>query len=444
MPMNKIVINQHNPKFSVQRPVKQLVLSEELADRQKYIAALQKKINVLSAEEVNREKDVSRKAHSWLTEKDRQKWKEEWEKKTEAATEFAKRMAENQRSVKQREVENRRRLLDKIDKDRQEKSKYEEPIGDRLERIRQEALQQRWEDFQEKRKHTKQLTELARCAPAKKAYLYQKMYKNFVEEIEMPELEKRKQKLAEKRSIYVPIRRDELREHADRYEEIIHKYEEVRVKEMEKRRLDSEDYMCKAQMEYKSSFTTKAIVKDMIERNKQKHHAAKQKENYTKKMTYAKIIKESYLPDASETKALELKRQIEKLKHPVRRPTERGSGTRKKSNEKANCTSNESDDVEYSAKSGIVDEIARKYRVLDESVDLPAKNRPDGVVAPAKEASSPLLPATGSAMKKSVKFAKVNQSQDNLVHKSGHKHVKEEPGDIYVDAIKAKLALLET
>ena len=51
--------------------------------------------------------------------------------------------------------------------------------------------------------------------------LYMKMEKKYIENVVYPELEKRKEALKQKKTLYKPIEREEINEHAARYNEVL-------------------------------------------------------------------------------------------------------------------------------------------------------------------------------------------------------------------------------
>jgi hypothetical protein len=289
-------------------------LREGLETKEGLEARLQSQMPNVSGVSDRKAAEQGNKEPSMMTEKERQKWKEEWQKKADEAANFAEKMRQEQKERKRREGEKQKLLLDKLETEQQTKQREAEERAKADEERRKTEAEQKKEEFERKRQERLQLIKLANEKVPKKTYLYQKMNDQYVSEMLMPELEKRKQQIAQKRNIYKPIHRTELQEHERRFDEAIQKSEEERRREREKARMDSEDYLRKAQ-EYQTVFTENVIKHDQESKNRMLQQRAQLKEAYAKKMTYAKIVKESCPPKVSELKALELKKCIEGLKH---------------------------------------------------------------------------------------------------------------------------------
>ena len=163
------------------------------------------------------------------------------------------------------------------------------------------------------------LLNLAKSKVARRTYAYQKMQQRYLSEVEMPQLEKRKQEIAEKRNLYKPIRKSDLEAHQKLYDELFHKQEEEHRKAREQRTMGNPDYVEKAK-QFKTIFTEEVIKKRLAERELLQDSNKPQKEKMEKRLAYAKLVKEEYIPEASEAKVLELKEKITRIKHPVRQP----------------------------------------------------------------------------------------------------------------------------
>ncbi len=403
------------------------------------------------------------KEYSWLSGQDRQRWHQDWDRKAEAATEFAKRMRSIQLQIRQREEEKRRRVVDKIERERESKERERAKVVEAMEDLRALEAQRRWEDFEAKRKARRMITELAEHTPQKRTYLYQKMYKQYVDKVHMPELERRKQSLAEKRNAYAPLRHEEIKEHERMCEEIAQKCEDERRKELEKRRLDEEDYRSKAAVEYKTSFTRQIMLKDARAKQRLKLAMQKQKENYNKKMTYGRIVKESYLPTPSESKAQELKSLISKLRHPVRKANPRSKPCPNRPSNVQSYVSNENAERSLEYGSPSEEKLLSQARTpeIHSSLDQ-YPSYPHPKPAAYDDTRKGTKSTNAVALSKSPKAVAVNNNNNKL-----HMQAKSEisiagpkspilrssaasplalAADIsvaYVDAIRAKLSLLE-
>jgi hypothetical protein len=176
------------------------------------------------------EKTVKRrKDYSWLTGKEREKWKEDFHKKAEMAAEFAKRMREAQKNIKQHEEEQHRKLFARVEKEIDAKAIH---VAVTLqEERRQKMIEARFARFEEKRKERMELLKFASALPPRKFDVapridrgQPKLKSKTKSGIEMPELEKAKQVLAEKRNVHGGAASLDPEERERRFQEILKKY----------------------------------------------------------------------------------------------------------------------------------------------------------------------------------------------------------------------------
>ena len=155
-------------------------------------------------------------------------------------------------------------------------------------------------EYEEER--NKRLKELGDKAIIKYPYLYERMNRNYILNVKLPELRNRYRYLAERQLHFTPIRSQELKNHEQRYMEILKAKAKSKVQAQEESEMLSEEYMMKVDMKYKSKFTDEVIARDKLEKNKRMRIAANKKENYLRKATYSKIISNKCLPNIMSTK----------------------------------------------------------------------------------------------------------------------------------------------
>jgi len=308
--------NQGSPKVVFEARLQKMRLKESVRQKQeleKKLKYIEDNIGYLSAVEIERSsKQV--KEYSWLTNEERKKWKEDSMKKAQDAEEFVKKVKAIQKEIKKRKKEKQKQIEEQQKKETEEKEKREKEEAEQKAKQKEEEAKKKAEEIEAKRKERQLLAKLASEVPSKKTYLYQKMNQEFVKEIEMPELEKRKKEIAEKRNVYKPIRLVEIEEFKKKHDELMKKSEEEREKERLKRIHDELKYHQKVLKELKTAFTDEVIKKDSLIREKIKEEEDAIQERFTKMKDYAKIVKENYKPTVSTTKAEELKKHIESLK----------------------------------------------------------------------------------------------------------------------------------
>ena len=121
--------------------------------------------------------------------------------------------------------------------------------------------------------------------------LYVKMEKKYYENIVNPELEKRKEALKQKRSLYKPIERDEITQHAARYNEALQKQRMHRA--IAKMEQESDHPPTKI---IKTPLMQKVLDYEEEEKTKEEKRANERKVLLTKQSLYGKLVKEIYFP----------------------------------------------------------------------------------------------------------------------------------------------------
>lgn len=278
------------------------------------LLSAQKSLNLTNSVSIKKPKE-----HSWLTTEARQKWQDEWNKKAQEAEEFTKKVNAVQKQIKLREKEKQNLLSQKEKEELEEKKKLEEEAKQLQLMQKEEERKKKEEEKEEKRKQRELLLSLAATKPPKREYMHEKLQQRYHSEVEMPELEKRKQEIAEKRNLYKPIRMSDIEQHKRKHEEILMKLEEERKAEREKKLQENPNYMEKMK-EMQTVFTEEFIKKRLEEKEKNENLLKKQQEKQEKRLSYAKLIKETFEPKKDEKKAKELEEKIKNLKHPVRHP----------------------------------------------------------------------------------------------------------------------------
>lgn len=139
--------------------------------------------------------------------------------------------------------------------------------------------------------------------------MHEKLEEEYKEKILMPELEKKKNELKEKRDFFKPIDRRELDEFQKKYEE------NYKLKLEEKRQEREKWYSDIGQGQYDpTKFKTKVYEKVLEEEKgteELKNREIEDKKRKAEKMqNYARIVKEMHWPEVSEKKA----KEIEKIK----------------------------------------------------------------------------------------------------------------------------------
>lgn len=139
--------------------------------------------------------------------------------------------------------------------------------------------------------------------------LYQKMQEKFLQDIEMPELEKRKAELAKKRLLFQPLNREDLQEHAKWYQSVKKEHTSHVEKEVTNKNIDLQVNQLGIMKPFK-------LEKQVDDKEKQQQEKLKL---FDRKIKYADLVREMFTPSIDKFKQKELELRVEKLKHPVRK-----------------------------------------------------------------------------------------------------------------------------
>lgn len=225
------------------------------------------------------------------------------------------------------EKEERKRKLQELDEETRKKTQ------DEIEAL--EILQQKADEEQKNQKmlkllqmkekadkHRKELedwkilTERDYRQVLSQKYLHEKLEESYITQVIMPELEKKKAELAQKRMMFQPMSRTELIDHAKKHDEILRDLQVRREKEAHSRSIDLQ------YRQISKSFHSKAQEILMEEERKAREDKEKEeserKKRLDKKSQYSELVKELYRPTVDELKKQEMQLLVEKLKFPVR------------------------------------------------------------------------------------------------------------------------------
>jgi hypothetical protein len=221
--------------------------------------------------------------------------------------------------AKKRE-ERERSFMEKKHKIYEEENSKLKEMEEQVKQRRKEESAKLYEQLKSKREEDRKkretLKERIPSAP-KEEYLYKRLEAKYNKEILIPMLEEKKQELAKKRNQLKPITHEEIEEHKRICEFRMLEHEELRMKELRERKL--EEYQLIAQQ---AKFKTDLSAKYSLLQNKVKEEAERKKQEKkllcNKMKNYAELVKEVFAVKPSEEKVSELKQKIEQLKHPVR------------------------------------------------------------------------------------------------------------------------------
>lgn len=135
--------------------------------------------------------------------------------------------------------------------------------------------------------------------------------------MEYKELYKRKRALEQIRMFKKPIDKEEIEEHAKKYELILEKLMEDRQKERDKKKEQDHDEEYDPG-KYKTKTYQEVAMMDLQIKEEKETREEMKKLLIEKKDSYARYVREMHLPQRSQKKIKELAKVIEHIHHPVR------------------------------------------------------------------------------------------------------------------------------
>lgn len=289
-----------------------------------------------------------------------------------SAREFAEKMEQERLMKRQKEKEKRKQLRERMKQQEQEIAKKQKEMDERKEQERQERLQKIKERDEMRKKEIEEKERIYKENLKKiEKPLYKKIEKQFEKEFVIPELEKRKKELAEKRNFYRPIDKLTLLEHEKKYEEF--KKQDM-VKRQQKYKTEEEYDPSK----YKSKFMENVLDYDEQQKLEQVKKYEEVSELMKKKKNYSKLVIETHKPKVSKRKKMEM----ELIKQNLQNPTafER---MKKRMVSSSQHKVSPYKDLNMSANNSVAESSGVKKKYKD--FDWREKNRFVGVPKPEKE-----------------------------------------------------------
>ncbi len=289
-------------------------------DLEKKLMCLQEDAEVLqhgdpSQLKIKMKKD---KEYYMLSKEDRQRLKEEVHKKEQEAYEFVKRQGKEDKERKRKLAEKKKRdetaLMQRMEEVERKNKEREAEVR----QARKEELAKNFEQQKQKREDDlKKQQEQEEKYHKPSVYLYQVLEEQYKKNVLTPMLEEKKQKLAEKRNVLKPVTKEELEEHQKRCEE----REVERIKERKSSmhvRREEEARMQEHLKKFHTSIAEKVMERDNREREERLVKLKEKMAVREKMISYASLVKEVCPVVPSEEKAIELQKQIAKIKQPVK------------------------------------------------------------------------------------------------------------------------------
>lgn len=178
--------------------------------------------------------------------------------------------------------------------------KFEEDYNRELEAMQGKA-KKRKRELEEAQVRKLQYAELLKEKP-----LHKRIEEKYVENVEMKELERRKEELAKKRQIFQPLNKSELLEHARKHDQLLR----------EKEKNASASFFQDSQS-YHSKFLTEVMKRESEQKAEEERTLRDKLKRIENKKIYANCVREMYVPPVDRFKQMEIVLRMEKMKNPV-------------------------------------------------------------------------------------------------------------------------------
>eukprot|EP00743_Colponemidia_sp_Colp-15_P004640 GILK01005000.1.p1 GENE.GILK01005000.1~~GILK01005000.1.p1 ORF type:complete len:639 (-),score=175.63 GILK01005000.1:41-1900(-) len=228
------------------------------------------------------------------------------------------------REIQEAEDERQRQVLEDMERRRREELHR---IEERKKAEKEARRLKRQQDMEERRAEREKLLELERELRVKQGDRprHEIMEDEFKEKFVMPELERRKRELAERRKAFAPLNKREMDEHAKKIDEELRAKETQKTEERRSRLAQELSQMPKPSIS-RTRASEMLIQEERERRLRAEAEEQERKAKLEKSKQYGKLVREMYVPSIDEEKRMEVEVRKEKAKHamPARkaRPSE--------------------------------------------------------------------------------------------------------------------------
>lgn len=258
-------------------------------------------------------------AEKALSREEKQRLEEEAARRKKEAAEFISKINADKKERKRKEEERQKALEEKLKKESEEFNMKLKEREDEVLKKRKEKTITTYEQIRKKREEDRRLRqERSRPSlPPKDEYLYRRLEEKYQKEVLLPMLEEKKKELAKKRNQQKPVSKEEVAQHMKRHDLLMAQREERRLQELRERR-EKEVAVQASIGRLRTGAIERLAAEEAKLREERERKKVENKERREKMENYANLIKETCPVRASSLKAKQLQAQIEGLKHPVR------------------------------------------------------------------------------------------------------------------------------
>ncbi|OMJ88993.1 hypothetical protein SteCoe_8908 [Stentor coeruleus] len=234
-------------------------------------------------------------------------FKEKAQENRNFALKLYKEQSKRKNRQEEREEEIRKKLLDEIEEQEREKELLKMK-KDQLKQDQVYMMMEKTKARQQENNYLKEIGEREYRKAVSATPLYKKIETDFIQNIMIPELEKRKSELRKKRELFKPITKDQIKEHAKNVEMIL-----SMISERKKQSQFSEETR---------SYSKSKILKQVLAKDKEKERSELEKKFMKKhlkekKKQYSELVKEVFPPTLDLFKKKEMELIKARMNHPV-------------------------------------------------------------------------------------------------------------------------------
>ena len=254
-----------------------------------------------------------------LSKEEKLKAEEEVARKQKEAADFILKLNAEKKERRKKEEERQRALEEKLKRESEEFNAKLKEREDEILKKRKEKSIQTYEEMKKKREEDKRLRQARSRSslPPKDEYLYKKLEERYQKEVLMPMLEEKKKELAMKRNKYKSINKEEVMTHMKKHDLLMAQKEENRLQDLREKR-EKELEMQASIGRLRTNLHERHVQEELKQKAERERKKLEDRARREKMGNYANLIKETCPVKADSSKARQLQEQIENLKHPVR------------------------------------------------------------------------------------------------------------------------------
>ena len=249
----------------------------------------------------------------------RKQFLEQFNEKVEENKLFALKLIKEQRERLKKKSERGEKIIKKQVEEQKEQEKIKEELIIQRELQKQKKIKELQEKSDKRKKeinYYKDLNDPDKKNSQSAAPLFKKIEEDFFYRIEMPELERRKRELQNKRELHKPISHIEIVEHMKHIESLKSELKERREKEKNNRIFEEKIHNVSFNM--KSKFTESILEEERRSKEAELRKEQEKKLRVEKKKKYAEIVNEMFQPSVDKFKQQEMKLIKARLQIPVK------------------------------------------------------------------------------------------------------------------------------